>query len=250
MYTGLLEKLGLNSTEATVYSTMVSLGKATPAELAKAANISRVNAYQVLPKLESLGLISKSTDSKKTEYVLNSPDRLSQLLDTKVEEVSQVKVLFRKAIQKLESKLNLLLDQPIVKYYYGSDGVKGAYMDFLEMTKEKLLFGILHRSSDEMFVKWLDDVLIAERVKRNIFLNLLVTDAASAKPLIDRNKKEKRLIRVVDLPSFPEGTYILIDNQRIMLVTKQTQEADNMGIIIDHPNIAKSLKAVFDLLWE
>lgn len=250
MYTSILEKIGLNSTEANVYEALVSLAQATPAEIAKRAEITRVNAYQILPRLEMLGLVQRVADSKKMEYIITTPDRLLELLDEQIMQVTDAKVQMRKALRLLEPKLNLLHEQPVVKYFYGTEGVKGAYMDFLEHTQEKRLYGMLHRSDDPAFVKWLDEVFIAERVKRKIKLDMVVTDLESGRDLIARNKSELRTSKLIESDAFPEGTYILIGNARVMMVTKQTDEVDSIGIIIEHGGITKAVKAAFDLLWD
>jgi len=250
MYEPILEKIGLNSTEGSAYEAMIELGKATPAEVAKISKLSRVNAYQVLPKLESLGLIQKIADSKKLEYTVTSPDILFDLLEKKEQEVLEIKNSLKDIINQIEPKINIAQNKPVVRYFGGDEGAKEAYVEFIEGVKEKKMYGITNRSKDVEFVNLMETIFVTERLKKKIFLNLIVTDQRSFERFAENAIENKREVKIRSSTSFPEGTYILFEKERLLIITKQQDEEKNMGIIIEHKDIVKTAKAMFDLLWE
>lgn len=250
MYEAILSKIGLGRNEAMVYEAIVKLVKATPSQIAAHSKITRVNAYQILPKLEELGLIERINNSKTLEYIVTSPDKLMELFKNKENELTNSISELKKIILKLEPRIKLTHSKPIIKYWQGIEGVKETYHSFLDGAKDKILYGFLHRTSDPEFLKWLETEITPLRVKKNIFLNLILTDTESSRPLITNRKAEKREIKIMDTSRFPEGTYILFGKEKLMIVTKLPNDADNIGIIIEHPYLLGSMKALFDLLWE
>jgi len=81
---GTLEGLGLSKNEAKAYLTLLRLGKANSAELARESGIHRINAYDVLNSLISKGMVSYVSEAGMRYFRPESPEKLMEFLSSKV----------------------------------------------------------------------------------------------------------------------------------------------------------------------
>lgn len=249
-YSEILKKIGLTNTETKAYIGMTKLNRATPAQLADESGITRANAYHILSKMELSGLVSRVLESSKVEYKINSPDKLFELFEENENKLTESKVNLRKFIKQFTPKLNLIRAKPVIKYFQNDDDIKEAYYNFLVSTSGKTISGVVCRSDDPSFIDWMNNVYIKERIKKKLFLNLIVTDSNSADKIVSDDPKEMRHTKLIESKIFPKGTYICIDESKVMLITINYGSKENIGIQIDHPFIAKAIKALFEMAWE
>jgi len=80
MDTEFLERLGLGRNEAKTYLTLLRLGKANSAELARESGIHRINVYDVLNSLISKGLVSYYNEAGTRVFKAETPERLKETL--------------------------------------------------------------------------------------------------------------------------------------------------------------------------
>ena len=67
-----LTSLGLQDNEARVYLALLELGRGNVTEVSKAAGLNRTSGYDILERLGTLGLVSRSTlGKKKLIYISN-----------------------------------------------------------------------------------------------------------------------------------------------------------------------------------
>jgi sugar-specific transcriptional regulator TrmB len=84
METNFLENLGLSKNEAKTYLTLLRLGNANSAELARESGIHRINVYDVLNSLISKGLVSYITEGGTRVFKPESPMKLKETEDAKM----------------------------------------------------------------------------------------------------------------------------------------------------------------------
>ena len=83
--------LGLTKNEAKVYLALLKLGSATAVEITKQSHVHRVNAYDVLERLQQKGLIATVFSAKKRVYEAANPEQLATLIKEKQELLDQVR---------------------------------------------------------------------------------------------------------------------------------------------------------------
>ena len=100
-----LTKFGLTGNEAKVYLSLLQLGKASAAEIAKLADIPRQEVYRVLPRLEKIGLVEVIID-KPTKYLaISSHEVLKQLIKLQKETLERRLLELRRKKAELEDGL-------------------------------------------------------------------------------------------------------------------------------------------------
>src|SRR5476649_337526 len=84
-----VQALGLSDKEAKVYVAALFLGPAPVQKIAEQAEVNRATAYVILSQLADLGLVSQSTEGKKTVFVAEGPEALTHLFDRQIEQVEE-----------------------------------------------------------------------------------------------------------------------------------------------------------------
>lgn len=77
----LLDSLGLNETEASVYATILTTGGMEPAALAKAAGVKRTTAYSVARGLVEKGLLIEDATRRPRVFTPASPEQVLALVE-------------------------------------------------------------------------------------------------------------------------------------------------------------------------
>ena len=122
----LLEKLGLTSSQATVYLGMLSLGAPTARVLYKNVAIARQDVYRILSELEEMGLVEKILEKPAIFRPTPIKNALSILLDQKYHEAAELRKqaneLFASSKKWVRAKTNFLPKQGFeVRRVYAND---------------------------------------------------------------------------------------------------------------------------------
>ncbi len=96
-----LLELGLQAKDASVYTTLLKLGRATPAEVAKATGIKRVTVYAVSKNLVSRGLIAEDLGGKTLTLVAMPPTQLGALLKREKDALKKKELLVDRTVSEL-----------------------------------------------------------------------------------------------------------------------------------------------------
>lgn len=118
-----LEQLGLNQKQATVYMALLELGTASVQTIARKAGLKRPTTYLVLDELEAKGLVGL-VPQKKTLYTAESPERL-------VGELSKKQELLKRFLPELLAVYNAKAEKPQVQLFPGKEGVSQVYETIL-----------------------------------------------------------------------------------------------------------------------
>ncbi len=78
-----LQRLGFTENEAVVYDFLLKEGSATAQEVYKSLSLNRVTVYEIMKRFLKRGFVSKSKRIGKDLFVLESPDRLKDLIAEK-----------------------------------------------------------------------------------------------------------------------------------------------------------------------
>ncbi|MFH0969708.1 MAG: helix-turn-helix domain-containing protein [Patescibacteria group bacterium] len=240
-----LNQLGLKGNEASAYLALLRLQKANPHQIAKEANIERTTVYKILEELAEKGLIAKSAEGKRLNYVAESP------------------ISIKHFIHKQESLIDCILPtlfafsgskkiRPVIKFYENIEGIKKALMDSLNC-QEKLRRDF---ASVQDLVNFLGLRVITnqinERVKRGIYVRSLRC-VSKNKNLSEKDwflKKENqdilREVRYLDKLIQIKPTVMIYDH----IVTMISTEKESFALVIESPELSGALKVLFDIAWE
>ena len=86
----ILKKIGLSDTEINIYLLLLKNGYSKATILSKELKLARTTAYRFLSSLHDKGLVSESIQNNVKYFYPVEPERLSELLYEKIEEIQKV----------------------------------------------------------------------------------------------------------------------------------------------------------------
>jgi sugar-specific transcriptional regulator TrmB len=234
-----LEGLGLSDNEAKVYISMLSLGSATVAAIAKAANVKRTTIYNVLDSLAEKGLSRIDVKGLKRLYVAEHPKKLENIIENRKANLAAL-------YPELEALYNLKGGESFIKYYEGNDSVRNAYFDLLgslQHNDEFLVVGNPDRW-EEINASFASD-FIKKRNTQKLQIRMLLTDSELARKYkkFERNFSEE--IKLLPEDSKIE-TNLVITPRRILV---QQMSRPVIVIVIENGSIIRMHRELFNIIW-
>ncbi len=132
-----LNQIGLENKQASIYMALLELGTASVQLIAQKAQLKRPTTYLILDELQAKGLVSIVPREKKALYTAESPEKLIGDLHKKQE-------LIKRFMPELLALYNEKKEKPKVRMYEGKEGIKEVYrmiyssssVDFFGTTRE------------------------------------------------------------------------------------------------------------------
>lgn len=242
MDSALLKELGLNETQASTYQKLLRVGTATPPELAKMSGITRVNAYAVLEQLETLGLVTRTNDSK-TTYQVSHPLSLSKLAHQRREASQQTEQHIQTAMPDLLAKFHEHTSQPGVQFYQGLDGIKEMYQDTLKQRDDIYLLRSPH--DDALFgVKYFTDY---KTTRAQCGIKTYMLNTTTDPKHWNAQTDNKYNIERTQLPknAYTAPVEMSCYGSKLALISFGEEV---IGTIIESPQIANAFRQVFSIM--
>ncbi len=235
----ILHQFGLSGKKADVYLAALELGSASVIDISKKASIKRTTCYDILLDLSSDGLISKTSLGKKHLFVGEDPEKILRNLKNKER-------LFSEILPQLQSIHNTRGIKPKIRYYEGKSGLREAYEDALIDTKEILIFGS-YDVVNTLGADWTEDYL-KKRVAKQIFVKAVLPGSDQLiKEYISRNREQLRSTKLISPKKYPFSIEINIyGHQKLALISSK----EEIALIIEGAEIHKTLKLMFELIWD
>ena len=236
-----LQQLGLNEKEAKVYLAALEFGPTSIATIARKSGIKRTTIYEFLADMLDRGLILTSVSGKRTLYSGIGPEGLNKLIERQ-----QV------VIQSLAPELLLLTKQsprkPKIRFYDGAEGLKHVFNDTLDQPDgSEVLFVAPWAGTFESLPKSFVDKYVSKRKKQNIKVRSIVPHDKYALEGKKKDKEELRETIIVPKEKLPIKAKINIYQNKIAILSFGDEK---ISLIIESQQIADTLKAIFNLLWE
>ena len=240
-----LKKIGLSENEARVYLALLELGSSTAQQVAQKAELKRPTTYVQLESLMKRGLVTSFEKGTKTMFRTEDPEHLKQVLEKEKEEQKERNQTLEKILPGLGNLYLSAGERPRVRFFEGIEGLKTIQDEFLK-TKEKLVRSIAN--ADDIFGLFpaQSENYAPRRAQKGIRSKIIYT-SSKGDFLSESNEKMLRESKFVQLDKFPlSGETAIYGNiVSISMFRKKT-----FGVILESEEIAKSFRAIFDLLWE
>jgi len=239
----LLKDIGLNEKEAKTYLAVLELGQSTIKPIALRAGVKRTSIYNFIDRLVELGLIGKVVLNGRTHYKALSPENLVEIEKDRVRMVEA-------ALPEFLSIYNDKVHKPKVSYFEGPNQIKSLGREAL-LCKEEVLYlwpgpELTPATGGENF--WND--ISQERREKRIFVRLIRFhgkdklwdySASGLEYLRETRWAPKNMQNVVD-------TGVAIYDTGKVGIFGSRDEA--FGILIESQSYAKTMKLLFELLWD
>ena len=227
-----LVHIGLTKTEAKIYLMLIDITKAQAGVLSRKTGIHRRSIYDALDRLIKKGLVSYIMENDKRFYMATDPKRVQEIIDAQKAEVDNIMPILLAKFAEHKDKQETL-------FYRGKEGVKTVFEDQIRDGNDVYIIGASHHAKE--LLKFYIPHYTNKRVKKKIKIHALYAG--------DKHESEVPLASIRYLPeSFASlvSTNIYGDKCAIVLWLPH----DPVAILIKQPDIAKTFKKYFQMLWK
>lgn len=241
-----LKAAGLHETLANTYLALLDNNYITPAKLSKITKESRTNTYKLLDELVSMSLANKVDIEKKLHYKAESPTRLLTLARERLDELESLETQIKSNLPLMLKRYYQNNEQPGVRFYQGKNGIKEIYEEQIQVGKP--IQFMKTRADIEFFgFKFMHEIrnlAPKAKIKRQAF----TPDAPETPIDIKESDTQMLLDRTWYLPEdYTAPVEWSVYGNKVSIISFG-QEA--IGMVIDSPQVAESLRQIFKLLDE
>jgi len=239
----LLKSIGLDDKEIAVYSVILPLGSSSIRTIAERTGINRGTVHDVLNSLAGKGLVSDERHGSKRKFIVESPEKVVEVLDAQTKELEDKKKKIAQAMPTLLSFYAKQGGRPSVEYFDNDDGIKKILEDVLltcETLKEKIYYVYSSRSVRNYLYRLFPN-FTKEKLKKKIKTKVIALGEGGDP--INLKLAERRWIED-DAPA-----YIIIYGPKIALISV-AEDAKPFGVIVNDQKIAETQRIIFSSLWK
>lgn len=242
-----LQSLNLTPTEIELYELLLKLGEVPMAKIVQEAKRKRPTIYKALYTLEKRGLATKRDLQKKIHFKPEPPTKLLELANRQYKSAEQTRNDLQHLLPILSSLYVQSVERPLVNIYEGIEGLKSIYKEILaDGISGYTVLQIEDVNSD--LEEFLTTTFLRGRLRKHMHLKALVLEGKSAKEFVSRDAQEFRISRIVPKNLFPFQHEVTVWSDKVAFIHYKKDEP-LIGMVIKHPDFAKTMKAFFDLAW-
>lgn len=241
----ILKSMELNDRQIKIYFCLLDGGAMAPATVARLLDMSRSTCYDILRELhKDYGLITSTKLNNKMAYFVENPKKILEILKNKKRNLNLQLRLAQDAVENIEYELKRY-KQPKIKIHTGVEGIKQIYNETLECKDKELLiyFG------EDFYPSELEDFIINEYIPNRVKSGIKAKVICHKHLLLGLDDYQLR--KTKELTSKKgEAPHLEVNvfNNKTQFITYANNEYT--GITIEHPEIAKAMKALHGLIWE
>ncbi len=242
----IFKKLGLSDKESAVYLKLLEHGSMSVRILAEIVNLNRGTTYDILKKLQEMGLVSFFHKDTKQNFVAEEPEKLLKLLNSRQDELKKTENKIKDIIPELKSLQEKGGDKPITKFYEARAGIKFILEDVLttmktEIEKEYYVYSAAGVRED-VYGAYPD--FNKKRIKSSVMAKTISLSEGGSTYGLDHRKwlKSKKT-------SKGNMTYIIIYGGKCAFISRDSRN-NPVGVIIENKMIYETQKTIFLKLWE
>lgn len=236
-----LVEAGLSARQAQIYVTLLRLGSAGPAEIARQAEVKRPTAYEALEDLCARGLATRSVVGRSRSYAAAPPARL---LDEAAERQRRLKDMLPD-LQSLVTAASAA--RPRLIYREGVEGIRQVHDDLLSVREgEYRYFGGSSEMVGAMGEEYLKDY-VRRRVAKGIrSLSIRWRSHEVALPCLADGERWLRRTRYLDINPADGLSGLFIYDQRIAVISSFRE---GYGMVLESEGMSRLLRLVWESLW-
>jgi sugar-specific transcriptional regulator TrmB len=242
-----LTTLGLTDKEAAIYQLLIQTGELSATTIMKKTGYKRATVYKTLYSLEDKQLVTQRKLHKKIHFRPAPPTKLFEIAEQQAQTQARARDDLRSILPQLTSDYIKAVEKPIVTTYEGLDGLKQIYQDTIDEGATIHAFVKLTQV-DPQLRDWLDSPTGYQRVKHGIAARVIVASGQDTKDYVKQDDHALRTTRIVPYQQFPFQHEVDIYGNKVAFINYQADQP-MIGIIINHPQIAKTMEAIFNLAW-
>ena len=247
MLPALLTSLGLTQNELDLYELLLRLGEVPVQRIMREVEMKRPTVYKSLRTLERRGLITSRDLDKKIHFRPGEPENLLRMAEEQKDRSSQAALELGAILPHLTSAYLLSTEKPVVSTYEGVTGLQKIYDD--QVATRQTIYALVNTAEvDPTLFKWLTTKHVKDRAENRVKAKVIVSSGEWSDQYVQKSENEFRTTILVSHTKFPFEHEVDIYGSKVSFINYKKGEA-LIGVVIDHPLIAKTMKAFFDLAW-
>ncbi len=237
-----LQSLGLSDKEAKVYVAALFLGPSAVQKISEQADVNRATAYVILDQLADLGLVSQSTENKKTVYVAEGPSALNRLFERQAEQIVQRREELKELLPQLEQTQRSEADKaPVVRFYKGVEGVRAAANEAQRRAHiGDVGYGVVNYDEVEKIIPDIMKSNPTQRLKKKRSSKIIYSYRGDF-------PSDPKLLRETIKVNEPIKADVSLHEDVVAFVTYAGK--DSIGVIIESKEIVGVLRQLFEMAW-
>ena len=189
--------------------------------------------------LKEKQLVSITGKGKKTLFISAEPETITKML-------KQQTALFGDILPQLKSLSKTARKRPTIQVFEGVDALYSIYEDIIKEKKPLRSIVAFSKIQSDLSKKMADE-FVKDRVKHNIFAQVIAPDSKASMEWRKTDKESAREMRLIDKKNYPFSIEISIYGNKTAFISFKENEL--FGVIIQSPEITKSLKLMFKFFW-
>ncbi len=235
--------LGLGISEAKIYELLLEKGPMKASSIAKYLELSRVITYRHLGELEKQGVVTRNDpDGAVSLFTPAHPAELARILEQKKARISRAELELQHQLGSMASLYNLAGGKPNVRFFEGKEAIREITSDYPVHETEIRQWMDLGATLPHMGKEVISYLKI--RIKKDITKRMLVPDNPQSISYATTGSP-KTEFRITNTTNLPTAIQVYDNTVAILTVT----ETSAVGVIIQDPAIATTMKAIFDTAW-
>lgn len=170
-----------------------------------------------------------------------------ELADKALQDYERARSDLRGLLPEMVSSYLLSVERPVVSTFEGVKGLKEVYEDTLR--EKQPVYAVLTTAEvePELF-EWLTKTYTKKRAELGIEAKVIVASGEWSTQYVKRDETELRETRLVSKTEFPVQHEVDIYGNKVAFINYKKGDA-LIAVVINHPQIAQTMKAWFDLAW-
>lgn len=235
---GILEDLGLTSSEIKTYLTLLELGSSTAGPLLEKSSLQNSVVHRALNSLIEKGLVHYVLEGKRKIYQASDPSYFNIYIDEK-------KRRFQEILPELKQKQTFAKTPEVATVFKGRRGIQEVYYTMIALkAKEYNTFGGGEDCARFMGISWWEN-LHKRRVEHKLSSRQVFDETVKPHAReIEKNSLTKVRYLGAEFASFQE-TVIVDDHVAINVFTENAY-----SFLIKDKQVAESYRKYFEFLWK
>ena len=222
----------------------LELGQAPASQIARKLQEDRGTVYSTLHNMVKKNRMLITTKNKVFQYAAISPKTLLKTAQEKTD-------LFHEKMPEFLALSTLFNNKSSVQFYEGLEGLKLVYEDTLNYPDTTLKAFLGYEQADRGLQKYLNNVYLPQRIKRNITAKVLLSgEAKENHNYIPTNRTDNSAkytqLKFISNPLFELSNEInLYGGDKVALI--MFSEHEMKGLLIKSKQLFITLNSLFDL---
>jgi sugar-specific transcriptional regulator TrmB len=240
METEPLKELGLSDKEIIVYLAGLEIGLSSVSGYSDKSNLARTTTYDLLKSLKEKGLASYVIRSGVKYFSVANPEELLNQIQEKEKKIKLI-------LPDLKAHQQNRFEKPKVEFYQGPEGMRTVALDVMKESQIKFYDSFVSAKTLS-FLPFFHEQFRRKRKENKLFVKMISEKTELTNEMKKNDKKELRETRFYDnlMKDLPVSLFVYGNKIAFIIWSEKEQ----MGIIIEHKDIAELQRRLFKDIWK